>query len=215
MVLRRESGYAQPMSRRSGVWFVVMVVVALASAYWKYQPQPQSPAPDFRAVPAGQVLSENHFSPAENLEQLDAAHLGQARASIDIAMYAFTDEFLAERLRALAARGVKIRLYRDRSQYEEEERKAEAHNNPSPTGSLRGVANIEVRIKADRGRNIMHLKAYLVDGAMLRDGSANWSPSGLKGQDNNAHFTNDPAQVRAFEQDFEAMWQRADNLTPQ
>jgi phosphatidylserine/phosphatidylglycerophosphate/cardiolipin synthase-like enzyme len=57
----------------------------------------------------------------------------------------------------------------------------------------------------------MHLKAYVIDGSLLRDGSANWSPSGLKRQDNNVHFTSDPAQVEAFRRIFEQMWNRTDN----
>ncbi|MBI2677982.1 MAG: hypothetical protein HYX28_04320 [Candidatus Koribacter versatilis] len=205
------------MARRSSNLLTLLIVlVAAAGAYWKYHPAAEAAPvpPPFHSVPAGQVLSENHFSPAENLEQLDIARLEEARATIDIAMYAFTDEYLASRLRAVAARGVRVRIYRDRSQYEQEQRIAAEHNGACATDQLRGQPNIEVRIKADRGRNIMHLKAYLVDGKLLRDGSANWSPSGLKSQDNNAHFTNDPAQVRAFQQDFEAMWQREDNRTP-
>jgi phosphatidylserine/phosphatidylglycerophosphate/cardiolipin synthase-like enzyme len=205
------------MARRSpSLLTLLLVIFAAAGAYWKWRPAAEAAPipPPFRSVPAGQVLSENHFSPAENLEQLDSATLGSAKHSVDIAMYAFTDQFLAERLRDLARAGVRVRLYRDRSQYEEEQRHAAEHNTVCPTDTLRAERNVEVRIKADRGRNIMHLKAYLVDGALLRDGSANWSPSGLKSQDNNAHLTNDAAQVRAFQQDFEAMWQRDDNLTP-
>jgi phosphatidylserine/phosphatidylglycerophosphate/cardiolipin synthase-like enzyme len=205
------------MARRSpSLLTLLLVIFAAAGAYWKWRPAAEAAPipPPFRSVPAGQVLSENHFSPAENLEQLDSATLAGAKRSVDIAMYAFTDQFLADRLRDLARAGVRVRLYRDRSQYEEEQRHAAEHNTVCPTDALRAERNVEVRIKADRGRNIMHLKAYLVDGALLRDGSANWSPSGLKSQDNNAHLTNDPAQVRAFQQDFEAMWQRDDNLTP-
>jgi phosphatidylserine/phosphatidylglycerophosphate/cardiolipin synthase-like enzyme len=71
--------------------------------------------------------------------------------------------------------------------------------------------NIEIRIKNSNEHNLMHLKAYLVDGKLLRDGSANWSPAGLKRQDNNAHFTTDPAQVHAFQQAFNDMWSRRDN----
>ncbi len=205
------------MARRSpGFLTVILIIVAAAGAYWKYRPAAEAAPipPPFHSVPAGQVLSENHFSPAENLEQLDSGTLAGAKRTVDIAMYAFTDQFLAERLQQLARSGVRVRLYRDRSQYEDEQRHAAEHNGVSPTDVLRGERNVEVRIKADRGRNIMHLKAYLVDGSLLRDGSANWSPSGLKSQDNNAHLTNDPAQVRAFQQDFETMWQRPDNLTP-
>jgi phosphatidylserine/phosphatidylglycerophosphate/cardiolipin synthase-like enzyme len=74
---------------------------------------------------------------------------------------------------------------------------------------LRGQPGIQIRVKGSR--ELMHLKAYLIDGSLLREGSANWSPSGLKRQDNNAYFTTDPAQVAAFQQVFEQMWTRGDN----
>jgi phosphatidylserine/phosphatidylglycerophosphate/cardiolipin synthase-like enzyme len=162
-----------------------------------------------RAAEAGSSSAEQHFSPSENLEQFDRDCLEQAQHSVDIAMYAFTDRYLADQLLKLASRGVRIRLYRDRQQYEEEQNNARERNRPSATDLLRGQRNIEVRIKASH--ELMHLKAYLVDGRLLRDGSANWSAAGLKRQDNNLHFTADPAQVRAFQQQFEQMWNRPDN----
>jgi len=149
------------------------------------------------------------FSPEDNLERADLDQLGRARKTIDIAMYAFTDRFLAERLVALAQRGVVIRVYRDRRQYEEEQRRRSG----SVMELFRGQPNIHVRVK--RSRELMHLKAYLVDRVLLRDGSANWSPSGLKQQDNNARFTTDPAQVHAFQQAFEQMWSRSRNEVAQ
>jgi phosphatidylserine/phosphatidylglycerophosphate/cardiolipin synthase-like enzyme len=60
----------------------------------------------------------------------------------------------------------------------------------------------------------MHLKSYCVDGALLRDGSANWSPSGLKRQDNNARFTTDRRQIQAFQSVFEGMWARDNEAAP-
>ena len=74
---------------------------------------------------------------------------------------------------------------------------------------LRAEPNVEVRVKG-KG-DLMHLKAYLIDGVLLRDGSANWSPGGLKRQDNNIRFTTDANQVKAFRQTFEDMWLRDAN----
>jgi phosphatidylserine/phosphatidylglycerophosphate/cardiolipin synthase-like enzyme len=171
----------------------------------------RTPATAEAAVAGGPA--EQHFSPAENLEQLDRGRLDAAQHTVDIAMYSFTDSYLAEELLALARRGVRIRLYRDRQQYEEEQQNARERRRPSTTDLLRGQANIHLRVKA--GSELMHLKAYLVDGRRLRDGSANWSPTGLKRQDNNAHYTSDPAQVRVFQQQFEQMWNRPDNESVQ
>ncbi len=124
-------------------------------------------------------------------------------------MYAFTDRYVAEELIKLSRRGVQIRLYRDRQQYEEEQRDSGQRNRGTTTEMLRGEHSIQIRVKGSH--ELMHLKAYVIDGSLLRDGSANWSPSGLKRQDNNAHFTTDRAQVGAFRQIFEQMWNRADN----
>jgi phosphatidylserine/phosphatidylglycerophosphate/cardiolipin synthase-like enzyme len=189
----------------------VGVALAALTAYSYHQYRLERQARPLDEAPPGQVLSENHFSPGENLERLDVDRLQSARQSLDIAMYAFTDKYIAETLVELAERGVRIRLYRDRSQYQQEQENAASYRDLSTTDLLRGQVNIQIRVKASGRRDLMHLKSYLVDGTLLRDGSANWSAAGLKRQDNNAHFTNDPAQVRAFQQAFEAMWEAEAN----
>jgi len=149
-----------------------------------------------------------HFSPTENLEQIDRDHLLHARKSIDIAMYAFTDLYLAQAIVERARDGVQVRIYRDNDQYNQEQRRSSGRRE-STTNLLGGERNIQIRVKGSR--ELMHLKAYLIDGRELRTGSANWSPSGEKRQDNNAHFTTDPQQVKAFQNTFEEMWQRPNN----
>ena len=155
-----------------------------------------------------------HYSPAENLEVLEVRVIEQARETIDLAMYGFTDEPLARALRAAAERGVVIRLYRDNIQL---------GGRGDRTGLLLGHPNIHVRVKHNGSRNIMHLKAYVIDHRILRTGSANWSPHGegaactggrcspRQQQDNDLLFTTDSALVAAFERTFEALWARSDN----
>ena len=163
--------------------------------------------------PAGTESGGNeHFSPAEDLEQIDIEALRQARQTVDLAMFAFTDRRLAEMLNQLAVGTVKMRIYRDRGQYEEEEQKAARFREFSTTQVFRGHVNIAVRVKQGSERNSMHLKAYCIDHRVLRDGSANWSPGGEKSQDNNARFTTDGQEIAAFERAFEAMWNRTNNL---
>jgi phosphatidylserine/phosphatidylglycerophosphate/cardiolipin synthase-like enzyme len=80
---------------------------------------------------------------------------------------------------------------------------------------LAATPNVEVRIK--HSRVLMHLKSYAVDGQTLRSGSANFSASALKHQDNDLVLTHDAASVRRFELDFDQLWSRPDNerLQPQ
>ena len=58
----------------------------------------------------------------------------------------------------------------------------------------------------------MHLKQLCVDGRLLRTGSANWSPSGEKREDDDADYSTDRNAIERFERDFEALWNRPDNI---
>ncbi len=190
-----------------------LAVLALAGILF-YQYQPGLDRAPLTGTAAGAELGD-HFSPAEDLERLDVEQIAQARQTLDIAMYAFTDRYLAQAVVEAAHKGVQVRIYRDRSQFEEEQRNADLHHERSLSDLFHHQRNIQVRIKDSNEHNLMHLKAYLVDGKVLRDGSANWSPAGLKHQDNNSHFTTDPAQVHAFQQAFEEMWSRTNNQEAQ
>ncbi len=69
---------------------------------------------------------------------------------------------------------------------------------------------VEVRIKG--GRDLMHLKSYAIEGRFLRTGSANWSPTGLKRQDNDVRYESSLEAVERFEKKFSEMWDRAGNI---
>jgi len=171
---------------------------------------------------------ETHYSPTENLEHYDLALIKSA---------------VGDAIESAARRGVRVRVYLDRGQSDDElERAAKRDGAPLPTKRkhnveyadgffdeqevpdptaqavitrLAATPNVEVRIK--HSRVLMHLKSYAVDGQMLRSGSANFSASALKHQDNDLVLTHDAASVRRFELDFNQLWSRPDNerLPPQ
>ena len=58
---------------------------------------------------------------------------------------------------------------------------------------------------------LMHEKTYVADDLVLREGSANWSVSAARYQDNQLSITRDTASIEAFKDDFAGMWQRGDN----
>ena len=148
---------------------------------------------------------EIHYAPRENLESLDAREIGRAELSIDMAAYVLSDPRIIEALTDAAERGVLIRLYLDRSQF--------AEHGPTRGGLIEALLahpNVVARIKGEGV--LMHLKAYAVDGAVLRTGSGNFSRSGLASQDNDAIFITDSAVVGAFEGNFERIWGRAQNI---
>jgi phosphatidylserine/phosphatidylglycerophosphate/cardiolipin synthase-like enzyme len=146
-----------------------------------------------------------HYAPRENLEGLDAREIGRAELSIDMAAYVLSDPRIIEALSDAAERGVLIRLYLDRSQFAEH-----GLTRGGPIEALLAHPNVVARIKGESV--LMHLKAYAVDGVVLRTGSGNFSRSGLASQDNDAIFITDPNTVDAFEGNFERIWARAQNV---
>ena len=78
------------------------------------------------------------------------------------------------------------------------------------TTAMLVAVGIEVRIKGQK--DLMHLKSYAVDGTCVRTGSANWSPTGLRRQDNDVRYDCSPAAVEAYSREFDELWQRPMNL---
>ncbi len=159
------------------------------------------------AVPGRAQTAEHLYSPGDNLERSELAQLDTATRTVDVAMYSFTDRYLAEELATLARKGVRIRVYRDRGQFAQETQ----WGSGTTTGILL-AAGVEVRVKG--ARDLMHLKSYAIDGRLLRTGSANWSPTGLKRQDNDVLYESSPEAVERFERKFEEMWDKASNTAP-
>lgn len=146
-------------------------------------------------------------SPGANLERLEMNSLAQTRNTLDVAMYSFTDLELADELAKLEQRGVRVRVYRDREQYDEEESRSRG-GRETATAIL---VNAGVAVKVKRSAVLMHMESYAQDGVFLRSGSANWSPTGLKRQDNDVMYMRSPKAAQQFEAKFESMWERDDN----
>ena len=156
-------------------------------------------------VPVEGPEAHIHYAPRENLEGVDAREIGRAGLSIDMAAYVLSDPQVIEALVKAAERGVVIRIYFDKSQF--------AEHGPTRGGlteALLAHPNVAARVKGEGV--LMHLKAYAVDGEVLRTGSGNFSRSGLAAQDNDLVFIADRATVDAFENNFERIWARAQNI---
>lgn len=159
------------------------------------------------AMPEAAQTDVHLYSPGENLERSELAQLDTATHTLDVAMYSFTDRELADELATLARRGVRVRVYRDREQFAQEMQSGGL----TTTGILLS-AGIEVRVKG--AKDLMHLKSYAIDGRLLRSGSANWSPTGLKRQDNDVLYESSTEVVERFERKFEEMWAKSTNSAP-
>jgi phosphatidylserine/phosphatidylglycerophosphate/cardiolipin synthase-like enzyme len=204
------------MKSSGGIVFLILLVGAvLAGAVVIHNGVVHVPAlasirASVAAAGSGGELGEGeytiYYAPSHNLEREDAKVIRSARASIDAALYSATDWELCGALANAASRGVKVRVYRDREQFDEETNRARGRQTCS---AQLVAAGAEVRVKSSSV--LMHLKSYEVDGRLLRTGSANASPSGEKQQDNDAVFVNSKSAAKGFEADFENIWSRRDN----
>jgi phosphatidylserine/phosphatidylglycerophosphate/cardiolipin synthase-like enzyme len=142
------------------------------------------------------------YAPGTDLEKIDIQLISGARRSLDADFYTLTDEGICDSLVADAKRGVAIRVYEDPSQLREVSGDRECRD------ELR-QAGIPVKVKASG--DLMHLKSYLVDGYLLRTGSANASKSGERFQDNDLVVISDRAAADGFKANFEMLWNRPGN----
>jgi phosphatidylserine/phosphatidylglycerophosphate/cardiolipin synthase-like enzyme len=115
-----------------------------------------------------------------------------------------SDQRVIEALSAAASRGVQIRLYFDADQF----RRIGGMNDNIL--ALTNQPNVKARIKAEQN-DLMHLKAYTIDGRWLRTGSTNFSWSGETRQDNDIIIIDSPEAAEQFGRAFEKLWARRDN----
>jgi phosphatidylserine/phosphatidylglycerophosphate/cardiolipin synthase-like enzyme len=162
-------------------------------------------------MPAGTIISGGagattiHYSPGENLEPLDVQLIDGASRQIDLAAYVLTDVAVIDALTRAADRGVKVRLYLFEDQIPTHGKPADALD------ELRNTPEVETRIKPAH-QPLQHLKAFQIDRRLLRTGSANFSASGLKHQDNDLLVIESPAAAEAFREKFNNMWASAPTL---
>jgi phosphatidylserine/phosphatidylglycerophosphate/cardiolipin synthase-like enzyme len=130
--------------------------------------------------------------------------IDQAKTSIDMAAYVLTDFPVIQALTRAADRGVVIRVYLDGGQF--------GLRDPKQLFcDLKVTPGVAIKRKKS-GEPLMHLKAFQIDGRVLRTGSANFSPSGLKRQDNDLVVIESVKAVDAFRRNFDRVFQTGEAL---
>jgi phosphatidylserine/phosphatidylglycerophosphate/cardiolipin synthase-like enzyme len=145
------------------------------------------------AVASCAFAQEVHFSPEERLDVIDAALIATAKQSLDFASYALSDPIVISALNDADRRGVAIRVVLD----------------PRERHDFVKLGDLSDNVRIKRGGPYMHLKAYAIDGQVLRTGSANFSTSGENAQDNDLVVIHDLSAAAKFDAHFERMWDAA------
>jgi len=142
---------------------------------------------------SGAIAQEVHYAPEERLDAIDAGLTGGAKSSIDFASYSLMDSAALDALNAANRRGVAIRIVLD----------------PRERQDFVGLGDLSDTVRIKRGGLFMHLKAYAIDGVTLRTGSANFSASGEREQDNDLIIIRGADAAAKFDAHFERMWDAA------
>ena len=104
-----------------------------------------------------------------------------------------TDRTVIDALNDADHRGVAIRIVLD----------------PRERHDFVALGDLSDNVRLKRGCPSMHLKAYAIDGVLLRTGSANFSTSGENAQDNDLIVIRDAEAAARFDAHFERMWDAA------
>ncbi len=146
-----------------------------------------------------------YFTPS--YEALDAIidEINASEKSIDIAVYDFTSRPLARALVKAKNRGVKIRVILDRS--------ANGPDNRYTKYPFLKANGIDVRfavphIAWDR-EGLMHNKFAVIDNRIVVTGSANWTASAFKINDENVLIIKRFDIANVYEKEFDYLWKRS------
>ena len=109
--------------------------------------------------------------------------------------FSFTSKEIADKLKSLAASGVKVRCLFDGSQSE----------NPYSKDDSLKKAGIKVRISANHSGR-MHHKVIIIDNDMVITGSYNFSKNAEFHNDENILIIRSATAVGVYEEEFDRCW---------
>ncbi|PKP59847.1 hypothetical protein CVT91_06070 [Candidatus Atribacteria bacterium HGW-Atribacteria-1] len=138
--------------------------------------------------------TEVYFSLYDNPQKAIIKNINQAQAFINIAMYVFTDKEITIPLIEAQKRGVKVRVYLDRSQIE------------SAYSVSRLLVQKGIKVRISTNNYIMHNKFAIIDNRLLLTGSYNWTFSANNRNDENLIVIDDPEIIEIFQNQFANLW---------
>jgi phosphatidylserine/phosphatidylglycerophosphate/cardiolipin synthase-like enzyme len=119
-----------------------------------------------------------------------------AATSIDVAIYSFTHQGIADALTGAARRGVTVRVITNSDQAQNQFQKE----------LLAGLLKTKIPIRVDTHAGLMHLKMSIIDRKAVTTGSYNYSNSASNSNDEVMMVIRDAAVVKECLAEFDRMW---------
>lgn len=143
------------------------------------------------------VNAQVYFCPEDFCSEQLISQINSANKTIDIAIYSFTHDGIAEAIIGAKNRGVKVRVVFDylqaAGQYSVDE--------------LIESEGIEIKIRKQTGA--MHNKFCVIDGEKVLTGSFNYSSNADEKNDENLILLIDEELAKAYSSEFEEIWSQS------
>ncbi|KAI8638112.1 hypothetical protein BD408DRAFT_423472 [Parasitella parasitica] len=168
-------------------------------ALQKYFAELENIDPKFKSssapVLSGDYFARAFFFPSKDSFNAFLSVLHSATKTIDICVFAFTDDDVANALISAKKRGVAIKIITDNQQ---------AAGKGADAKRLQESYGIP--FKTDNTTGYMHNKFAIIDSATLINGSFNWSKGARFKNRENVLITNIPVCIKEFQCQFDALW---------
>ncbi|KAI8878907.1 phospholipase D/nuclease [Backusella circina FSU 941] len=146
-------------------------------------------------MPKGYFV-KSYFFPSKESFNAFLSVLNSAQTTIDICVFAFTDDDVANALIAAKKRKVKIRIITDNQQ---------AAGKGADAKRLHESYGIP--FKTDHTQGYMHNKFAIIDSSVLINGSFNWSKGARFKNRENILITNVPLCIKEFQTQWDSLWE--------
>lgn len=139
------------------------------------------------------------FSPQHDCASRIVRLFESARTSVDICVFTITDDRITDAITRAHRRGIALRAITD-------------NDKSFDAGSdIERLQRAGISVRIDITEFHMHHKFAIFDGALLLNGSYNWTRSAALNNEENFILTSDPKLVQPFRQLFDRLWEHFGN----
>ena len=173
---------------------VILLMAGFGAGYTTkdYGRAHQQPLPPSAQVAEGAVSV--CFTPNKRCQSQILQEIDQAKASIFVQAYSFTDKYIARALVSATRRGVVVKVLLDKSN----------RNDGRSAKSILTESRVPLRFDAPNG--IAHNKIMIIDGVKVISGSYNFSAAAYTRNTENLLIINSPTLAKDYIQNWRARW---------
>lgn len=151
----------------------------------------------------GSLTVQSYFpragqAPAPVLTQI----INDAKSTLDVAIYSFTDQDIANAYIDAKKRGVQVRVITDR----------ESSSGQYQEPVLDSLKEAGIPVKINTHKDLMHMKVTISDNQIVTTGSFNYTITAEKYNDEVFVVINSKTTAQTFEKEFAEMWNDTQNF---